>query len=61
MGPLPIADDAPFDTTRIPRGWNRRMTQEEADAANEAFPVPPHGNTFHPPKPEEEPPVQESR
>ena len=42
MGPLPIADDAPFDTTRIPRGWNRRMTQEEADAANEAFPVPPH-------------------
>ena len=58
MAPLPYPEDAPFDTTSIPRGWNRKMTQEEADAANEAFPVPPYGNTFFPPKPEGEPALQ---
>jgi len=43
--------DAPFSTTVIPRGWDRYMTQEEADAANALYPVPPYGATYDDPNP----------
>lgn len=47
--------DAPFGTTAIPTGWDRPLTQEEADAANLQYPVPPYGNTYFPPEPPEPP------
>lgn len=43
--------DAPFDTTTIPNGWTRVLTQEEADAANLLYPVPPYGFFYTPPGP----------
>lgn len=43
--------DAPFDTTTIPNGWTRVLTQEEADAANLLYPVPPYGFYYTPPAP----------
>ena len=51
-------NDAPFDTTAIPRGWDRPMTQAEADAANALYPVPPYGQTYFPPVPEPPPAAQ---
>lgn len=36
-------NDAPFSITVTPTGWDRFMTQEEADAANILYPVPPYG------------------
>jgi hypothetical protein len=51
--------DAPFSTTVIPRGASRYLTQEEADAANTLWPVPPYGATYFPPGPPE-PPAQSS-
>ncbi len=48
-------NDAPFSTLVIPRGMARFLTQEEADAANLLYPVPPYGNTYTPIPPE--PPV----
>jgi hypothetical protein len=47
--------DAPFSTTVIPRGASRYLTQEEVDAANLLYPVPPYGNTYEPPFPPEPP------
>jgi hypothetical protein len=38
--------DAPFSTTVIPRGASRYLTQEEVDAANLLWPVPPYGDTY---------------
>jgi hypothetical protein len=43
--------DAPFSTTVIPRGADRFLTQEEVDAANLLYPVPPYGDTYVSPEP----------
>lgn len=43
--------DAPFDITTIPTGRTVALTQEEADAANVLYPVPPYGATYTNPNP----------
>lgn len=48
--------DAPFGTTSIPTGWDRPLTQAEADAANVLYPVPPYGASYEPPGPPVPPP-----
>ena len=53
--PLPLPSDAPFGITSIPTGWDRVMTQDEADEFNLMFPVPPYGKTFFPNPPPEPP------
>jgi len=56
LDPLPLPADAPFGITAVPTGWSRLMTQEEADAANTLYPVPPYGATYiDPEKPGAEP------
>ena len=49
--------DAPFSTTVIPRGASRFLTQEEVDAANLLWPVPPYGDTYTDPDGPPEPPA----
>jgi len=50
-------NDAPFSTTVIPRGADRFLTQEEVDAANTLYPVPPYGETYVDPNPPPAPPI----
>lgn len=51
-------NDAPFSTTVIPRGASRYLTQDEVDAANLLYPVPPYGATYTDPNGPPVPPVQ---
>lgn len=49
--------DAPFSIDVIPRGASRYLTQEEVDAANTLWPVPPYGSTYTDPNGPPTPPA----
>ena len=52
--------DAPFSVDVIPRGASRYLTQEEVDAANTLYPVPPYGATYTDPNGPPAPPLGSS-